>query len=115
CAPSAARHLNNNRQGGGEGRYRYAVAGLFNFPRQSDRNICAGRCVVETSWAARYSTGKFCTARPVHLNDEPTEPTMIRTLLATTALAALISTGAIAQDAAPAAPAPATETPADPA
>ena len=41
---------------------------------------------------------------------------MIRTLLATTALAALISTGAIAQDAAPAAPdAPATEAPADPA
>ncbi len=40
---------------------------------------------------------------------------MIRTLLATTALAALLTTGAIAQDAAPAAPAPATETPADPA
>lgn len=40
---------------------------------------------------------------------------MIRTLLATTALAALLSTGAIAQDAAaPAAPAT-TETPADPA
>ncbi|KRA41644.1 PRC-barrel domain-containing protein [Devosia sp. Root635] len=42
---------------------------------------------------------------------------MIRTLLATTALAALLATGAIAQDAAPADPAapPATEAPADPA
>lgn len=41
---------------------------------------------------------------------------MIRTLLATTALAALLSTGAIAQDAVPVAPAaPATEAPADPA
>jgi sporulation protein YlmC with PRC-barrel domain len=41
---------------------------------------------------------------------------MIRTLLATTALAALMTTGAIAQDAAPAAPAaPATEAPATPA
>jgi sporulation protein YlmC with PRC-barrel domain len=41
---------------------------------------------------------------------------MIRTLLATTALAALMTTGAMAQDAAPAAPAaPATEAPADPA
>nr|WP_295884455.1 PRC-barrel domain-containing protein [uncultured Devosia sp.] len=40
---------------------------------------------------------------------------MIRTLLATTALAALLSTGAIAQDAAPAADPAATEAPADPA
>ena len=41
---------------------------------------------------------------------------MIRTLLATTALAALLTTGAIAQDAAPAAPAaPATSAPAAPA
>lgn len=41
---------------------------------------------------------------------------MIRTLLATTALATLLATGAIAQDAAPADPAaPATEAPADPA
>jgi hypothetical protein len=41
---------------------------------------------------------------------------MIRTLLATTALAALLATGAIAQDAAPVDPAaPATEAPADPA
>jgi hypothetical protein len=42
---------------------------------------------------------------------------MIRTLLATTALAALLATGAIAQDAAPADPAApaATEAPADPA
>lgn len=40
---------------------------------------------------------------------------MIRTLLATTALAALLSAGAIAQDAAPAADPVATEAPADPA
>lgn len=35
-------------------------------------------------------------------NDEPMEPTMIRTLLTTTAMAVLLTTGAIAQDAAPA-------------
>lgn len=38
---------------------------------------------------------------PFTFNDEQTEPTMIRTLLATTAVAALLSTGAIAQDATP--------------
>src|SRR5690606_12379525 len=53
----------------------------------------------------------FAPHSPFTANDEPMEPTMIRTLLATTALAALLATGAIAQDAAPAAPA-ATEAPA---
>src|SRR5690606_17092452 len=69
--------------------------------------------------ATRRSTGKFCVAWPCS-TFEPLEPTMIRTLLTTTAVAMLMGTASFAQTtpapaetpAAPAAEAPAT-TPAD--
>jgi sporulation protein YlmC with PRC-barrel domain len=40
----------------------------------------------------------FAPYGPVHRNDEPLEPTMIRTLLTTSAIAAVLSVSAIAQD-----------------
>src|SRR5690606_38509111 len=47
------------------------------------------------------SPASFAPHGPVHSNDEPLELTMIRTLFATTAIAALMSASAVAQDTAP--------------
>lgn len=63
------------------------------------RNGKRDRCVVNpiTGRAARYRQVLHRTAL-FTVNDEPLEPTMIRTLLTTTAIAVLLSTGAYAQD-----------------
>lgn len=86
----------NYRQGGGRGRRLTAPA--FSILHTAARNVTdIGALRSHTGGDGDHREAFSSTARLI-ANDEPLELTMIRTLLTTTALAALLATGAIAQD-----------------
>ena len=91
---------NANRQGGEKGRFRKEPA--FHFVARG----AAGNIWRQAAFLFQRLRDGLGHA-PLIPKDEPLEYSMIRTLLTTTALVALLSTGALAQDSAPATP-PAT-------